>query len=72
MTLCLHMVHYIHVKSLQWVWSIVLTYGPLLIYSDGIYIYDFSNEDPLVNLGIELRVVLTFGGFDTFAFRFVQ
>ena len=44
-------------------WSIVLTYGPLLSYSDEIHIYDFSNEDPLVNLGIELRFVLTFGGF---------
>ena len=48
-------------------WSIVLTYGPLLIYGDGIYIYDFSNEDPLVNLHIELRFVLTFEGFNSFA-----
>ena len=33
----------------------------LLISSDGIYICDFLNEDPLVNLGIKSRLVFAFG-----------
>ena len=33
----------------------------LLISSDGIYICDFSNEDPLLNLGIKSRLVFAFG-----------